>query len=61
MFLESQEPSMDARALLDELMGKDRDLPLDQKNKRKLRFDDPEVPCPKRKIPGVSCLVYHAW
>ena len=47
--------------MLDELMGKDRDLPLDQKNKRKLRFDDPEVPCPKRKIPGVSCLVYHAW
>ncbi|CAI5940774.1 unnamed protein product [Closterium sp. NIES-64] len=33
---------MDARSLLDELMGKDRDLPLDQK-KRKLRFDDPEV------------------
>ncbi|CAI5467437.1 unnamed protein product, partial [Closterium sp. Yama58-4] len=35
-------PTMDARSLLDELMGKDRDLPLDQK-KRKLRFDDPEV------------------
>ncbi|BBN18632.1 RNA-binding protein Luc7-like 2 [Marchantia polymorpha subsp. ruderalis] len=34
---------MDPKALLDELMGKDRDLPLDQQKKKKLRFDDPEV------------------
>jgi len=34
---------MDPKALLDELMGKDRDLPFDQKKKKKLRFDDPEV------------------
>ncbi len=34
---------MDPKALLDELMGKDRDLPFDQKKKNKLRFDDPEV------------------
>eukprot|EP00246_Nothoceros_aenigmaticus_P004134 TRINITY_DN1551_c0_g1_i1.p1 TRINITY_DN1551_c0_g1~~TRINITY_DN1551_c0_g1_i1.p1 ORF type:complete len:421 (+),score=89.86 TRINITY_DN1551_c0_g1_i1:41-1264(+) len=34
---------MDPRALLDELMGKDRDLPLNQQKKKRLRFDDPEV------------------
>lgn len=34
---------MDPKALLDELMGKDRDLPFDQQKKKRLRFDDPEV------------------
>ncbi|KAJ7531455.1 hypothetical protein O6H91_14G044600 [Diphasiastrum complanatum] len=34
---------MDAKALLDELMGKDRDLPLGQKKKKSRCFDDPEV------------------
>lgn len=34
---------MDPRALLDELMGRDRNLPLDQQKNRKLRYDDPEV------------------
>jgi len=29
--------------LLDELMGKDRDLPLDQQKKKRLKFDDPQV------------------
>lgn len=40
---EEEEEEMDPKALLDELMGKDRDLPFDQKKKNKLRFDDPEV------------------
>jgi hypothetical protein len=34
---------MDPKALLDELMGKDRDLPLDQQKKNRLQFDDPQV------------------
>jgi len=34
---------MDPRALLDELMGRDQNLPLDQQKNRKLRYDDPEV------------------
>lgn len=34
---------MDPKALLDELMGKDRDLPLDQQKKKRLQFDDPQV------------------
>jgi hypothetical protein len=45
---------MDPKALLDELMGKDRDLPFDQKKKKKLRFDDPEV----RVRSGVFPLVF---
>ncbi len=40
---DKEEEEMDPKALLDELMGKDRDLPFDQKKKNKLRFDDPEV------------------
>ncbi|XP_024535839.1 luc7-like protein 3 [Selaginella moellendorffii] len=34
---------MDPKALLDELMGKDRDLPLGQKRQSRLRFDDAQV------------------
>jgi len=34
---------MDPKVLLDELMGKDRDLPLDQQKKKRLKFDDPQV------------------
>ncbi|KAK9821175.1 hypothetical protein WJX74_004864 [Apatococcus lobatus] len=31
------------RAALDELMGRERDVPMDRRTNRKLRFDDPEV------------------
>lgn len=31
------------RAMLDELMGKERDVPLSQRSNRKMRFTDPEV------------------
>ncbi len=31
------------RAMLDELMGKERDVPLDKRTNRKMQFNDPEV------------------
>jgi hypothetical protein len=35
---------MDAvRSMLDELMGKERDVPLAQRQNRQLEFDDPDV------------------
>lgn len=34
---------MDPKALLDELMGRERDVPLGQRSLRKIRYDDPTV------------------
>ena len=31
------------RAMLDELMGKERDVPLTERSNRRIRFDDPLV------------------
>lgn len=31
------------RAMLDELMGKERNVPLGQRSNRRIRFDDPDV------------------
>ena len=34
---------MDAKALLDELMGKERNVPLAERSNRRMRYDDPSV------------------
>ena len=34
---------MDPKSLLDELMGKDRDVPLEKRSTKKMRYDDPSV------------------
>jgi RNA-binding protein Luc7-like 2 len=34
---------MDAKALLDELMGKERNVPLSERSQRRMRYDDPSV------------------
>ncbi len=31
------------RAMLDELMGKERNVPLDKRSNKRLRFDDPDI------------------
>lgn len=47
---------MDPKALLDELMGKDRDLPLDQQKKKRLQFDDPQVLLPSACVCAFDCF-----
>ena len=34
---------MDPKALLDELMGKERNVPLTERSNRRMRYDDPSV------------------
>lgn len=48
---------MDPKALLDELMGKDRDLPLDQQKKKRLQFDDLQVLQHRCRLSVSSCLL----
>lgn len=44
------------RALLDELMGKERDVPLEKRSNRERRFDDDDVGVPHVPQPHPPCL-----